>query len=280
MRFDPTGLSLRFGSREELDRFHHDLSDLLRRVIVEGMTTRTAAVDGAMQAREEMRRYVTVTRALNALRQQLRGGAEIAAARRRAVVSLGALDADPAGLSWLGPLLGDDVALALAHHGDPARSGALAQGLRDALAGGASLRAVASLLTRGAVDAALVQMLLDEGVIVVSAHAPPVDHGLGAALLADALGAELLVIVTTAPCAQLDEGRPSQRALVRVTASAARAHLAEGQLAQGSMGSAVDAALRFAVQPGRRAILTDPPHLAAALAGEAGTTVVADDESA
>lgn len=71
MRFDADALTLRFASRDELDRFHNDLTDLLRRAIVDGATK--DAFEGVAHAKGEMKRYAAVTRALNALRGQLRG---------------------------------------------------------------------------------------------------------------------------------------------------------------------------------------------------------------
>lgn len=70
MRFDPDALTLRFASRDELDRFHHDLTDLLRRALADGATKDPH--ESVANAKGEMRRYATVTRALNALRGQLR----------------------------------------------------------------------------------------------------------------------------------------------------------------------------------------------------------------
>lgn len=72
MRYDGDALTLRFASRDELDRFHRDLSDLLRRAIREGAAATQTAEEGAAHARDEMRRYATVARALNALRGSLR----------------------------------------------------------------------------------------------------------------------------------------------------------------------------------------------------------------
>jgi carbamate kinase len=42
----------------------------------------------------------------------------------------------------------------------------------------------------------------------------------------------------------------------------------------------MEAAARFVSRPGRRAIICDPPNLADALAGRAGTSVHADGERA
>lgn len=72
MRYDPDSLTLRFASRDELDRFHRDLGDLLRRAVTEGATPDEDPVVGATRARDAMKAFATVTRALNAIRGPLR----------------------------------------------------------------------------------------------------------------------------------------------------------------------------------------------------------------
>jgi carbamate kinase len=104
-----------------------------------------------------------------------------------------------------------------------------------------------------------------------------VDKDLTAALLADAVGAELLAIVTDVPCAFLGWRTPRQSPLRRAGASRVRALLAEGHFAPGSMGPKMLACARFASRPGRRALICDPAGLEAALRGEAGTSVVPDE---
>jgi carbamate kinase len=103
-----------------------------------------------------------------------------------------------------------------------------------------------------------------------------VDKDLTAALLASELGADLLVVLTDVPCAYTDYRTPRQAAVGRVSASRARRLLEEGHFAPGSMAPKMAACARFAVRPGRRAMVCDLPSLAAALRGEAGTVVVPD----
>lgn len=150
-------------------------------------------------------------------------------------------------------------------------------------------RVVASPEPRAVVEAALVETLLDAGAIVVAAGGggvpvvekegrlhgvdAVVDKDLTAALLAEAIGAELLVILTGVPCAYLDWRKAAERPVGRVSVREAREHLAAGHFPPGSMGPKIEAAARFASKEGRRAVITDPPHLIAALAGEAGTIV-------
>jgi carbamate kinase len=54
----------------------------------------------------------------------------------------------------------------------------------------------------------------------------------------------------------------------------ARAYLRQGEFAAGSMGPKIEAALRFLDFGGRRAIITAPEFMAAAVAGAAGTEIL------
>ncbi len=146
----------------------------------------------------------------------------------------------------------------------------------------------------GVIDVDVIEMLLARGALVVAAGGGGVpvverdgalegvdaviDKDLAAALLADRVGASLLVILTDVPCAYTDWRTAAQRPVGRVTASRARELLAEGHFPPGSMGPKVEAAARFAARAGRRAIITNPATVAAALAGEGGTLVVPDVE--
>lgn len=105
-----------------------------------------------------------------------------------------------------------------------------------------------------------------------------IDKDLTSAVLAGAIGADLLLILTDVPCAYTSFGTPEQAPIGRVTASRARALLAAGHFAPGSMAPKIEACARFAARRGRRALVTDPPSLAAALREEAGTLVVPDAE--
>ena len=66
-----------------------------------------------------------------------------------------------------------------------------------------------------------------------------------------------------------------QRALDRVTVDDAKRYLAEGHFGAGSMAPKIQAIIRFLESGGRRAIVTCPPDLEDAVAGNAGTAFVA-----
>lgn len=100
-----------------------------------------------------------------------------------------------------------------------------------------------------------------------------VDKDLASGVLATAIGAELLILLTDVPQVALDFGKPTQQGLARLGIAEALAHLGEGQFPPGSMGPKVRAAVEFLRRGGRRAIITDPPTLADALRGKGGTTL-------
>ncbi len=101
-----------------------------------------------------------------------------------------------------------------------------------------------------------------------------IDKDLTSAMLAAQLGAEALVMLTGVDRVALDFGKPTQRALDRLTASEARHHLADGQFPPGSMGPKIDAALRYLDSGGSEVIITSLDRVYDALQGSAGTRIV------
>jgi carbamate kinase len=101
-----------------------------------------------------------------------------------------------------------------------------------------------------------------------------IDKDLTAAVLADELDADALVIATDVDAVVLGFGTDHARPVGRVTAAELRAHAAEGQFARGSMGPKVEAVLRFADRPGRRAVITSLDRIADAVAGDDVGTVL------
>jgi carbamate kinase len=150
-------------------------------------------------------------------------------------------------------------------------------------------RVVASPQPLEIVDCGVIDALLSLGVVVIGAGGGGVpvvrgesgmlrgvdaviDKDLSAALLAELLSADLLVILTGIDAAYRDFGTSQATPLPRLTPTEARALAAQGHFAPGSMGPKVDAAARFAAWGGR-AVICDPPSLPAALEGRAGTTL-------
>jgi carbamate kinase len=95
-----------------------------------------------------------------------------------------------------------------------------------------------------------------------------IDKDLAAALLAQDVGADMLLLLTDVPYVELDWGTAAARPLRVATPQELRAL----GLAQGSMGPKAEAAARFA-ERGGRAVICALDAAADALAGEAGTVV-------
>ena len=94
-----------------------------------------------------------------------------------------------------------------------------------------------------------------------------------AALLAGDLGAELLVLLTSADQLFAHFGRTEQRPLERISTAELRKLRNDGHFPPDSVGSKVEAALEFVDDGGAAAIITSADKLAAALADRAGTRV-------
>ncbi|MGB7434712.1 MAG: carbamate kinase, partial [Candidatus Acidiferrum sp.] len=101
-----------------------------------------------------------------------------------------------------------------------------------------------------------------------------IDKDRCSALLAMELGAELLVFSTGVTHACLHFGKENEKPLFRLSWQEARTYLRQGEFAAGSMGPKVEAALRFLDFGGRRAIITAPEFMAAAVGGAAGTEIL------
>lgn len=99
-----------------------------------------------------------------------------------------------------------------------------------------------------------------------------IDKDLGCSLLARELRADLFLITTAVEKVALDFGTPKQRWLDHLTLAEAKSYLAEGvHFARGSMAPKIAATIEYLEGGGKRAIITDPPNIARALAGETGT---------
>jgi carbamate kinase len=103
-----------------------------------------------------------------------------------------------------------------------------------------------------------------------------IDKDRASALLAAKVGLDTLVLVTGVDQVYVHFGTDRQRALNRISASEARRYLEEGEFPAGSMGPKVESALQFLGAGGRQAVITSLGKLPEALAGTAGTRIVAD----
>lgn len=110
----------------------------------------------------------------------------------------------------------------------------------------------------------------DEGLEGVEAV---VDKDFTAAVVADAVDAEALVILTAVDNAMVDYGKPTARAIGRTTVQEMQRYVDAGQFAPGSMLPKVQAAMKFAQKPGRRAIIASLEHASDAIDGQVGTII-------
>jgi carbamate kinase len=102
-----------------------------------------------------------------------------------------------------------------------------------------------------------------------------IDKDLASSMLARQLDAELFLVSTAVERVAIDFNRPTQRWLDRLTRTEAEAYLRAGQFPEGSMAPKIRAIVAYLDRPARRGVITDPPNIGRALAGEAGTSIVA-----
>jgi carbamate kinase len=103
-----------------------------------------------------------------------------------------------------------------------------------------------------------------------------IDKDRASAVLARAVDASLLVMLTGVECVALDFGTRWQRDMARLTVSDADRLLGAGEFPPGSMGPKIESAVRFVREVGRPAIVTCSERLLEAVRGVAGTRVVLD----
>jgi carbamate kinase len=154
--------------------------------------------------------------------------------------------------------------------------------------GAAWRRVVASPLPQRVVEAEVIRLLTDAGVVVVCAGGGGVpvretvdgtlrgveaviDKDLTAALLAEVLGADALVLLTDVAGVETDFGQPGSEVIRTATPTELRAR----SFPAGSMGPKVEAACRFVERTGGIAAIGSLTEAAALLAGRSGTLVSA-----
>ena len=145
-------------------------------------------------------------------------------------------------------------------------------------------------------ELATIKLLLEAGVIVIAVGgggAPVyddpklgwegldavIDKDLAAAVLARDVGAELLLILTDVDAVYVDWGKPTKRALTRISADEAERLDRSGEFGEGSMAPKIRASIDFVRRTGGRAIITALERGRDAVRGTAGTTITASPEN-
>ncbi len=101
-----------------------------------------------------------------------------------------------------------------------------------------------------------------------------IDKDYAAAVLAQAVGADYLFILTAVDYVCINFGKPDQKELKTMSLQEAQSYLDEGQFAAGSMGPKVQAALNFVKSGGnRRAVIASLEKAPLAMRGESGTLI-------
>jgi carbamate kinase len=149
-------------------------------------------------------------------------------------------------------------------------------------------RVVGSPRPQRVVETRLIRLLLESGAVVVCAGGggvpvirdgtgqlrgveAVVDKDLTSSVLAEALDADVLLVLTDVAAVMTDFGRPTQAPIPRSTPHALR----EQGFPSGSMGPKVEAVCRFVELTGGMAAIGSLEDAAAILRGEAGTVVTA-----
>ncbi|UCH86845.1 MAG: carbamate kinase [Dehalococcoidia bacterium] len=104
-----------------------------------------------------------------------------------------------------------------------------------------------------------------------------IDKDLASAKLAQEVGAHIFLIATDVEGAALHYGQPDQEYLRTITVKEATRYLEEGHFALGSMQPKIEAVIGFLRSGGKRAVITSLETIEEAVAGEAGTELVAGD---
>ena len=103
-----------------------------------------------------------------------------------------------------------------------------------------------------------------------------IDKDRASALLANELGADLLLISTAVEQVALDFGKPQQTWIDEMSLEEAKKYLNESiHFAPGSMAPKIEAVIRYLEAGGGEALITNPENIERAMRGETGTRVTA-----
>lgn len=152
-------------------------------------------------------------------------------------------------------------------------------------------RVVPSPLPLGIVNKRILQKLVDEGTIVITAGGggipvyveidgtyegvdAVVDKDWASAVLARDIKAHTLVILTNVDNVYINYNKPNQKKVAEIRVSRAKRYLKEGHFPPGSMGPKIEAAITFLESGGKEVIITSMDRAKQAILGEAGTKII------
>ncbi len=141
------------------------------------------------------------------------------------------------------------------------------------------------------VELPVIRTLLDSGVLVVAAggggipviikpdgslrpRPAVIDKDAASCLLAQRLGAKVLLFSTDVDRVSLNFGKPEQSEIDRMNVAECRKYLDDGHFAVGSMRPKIEAAIAFLDGGGEEVIITQPHRLEGAMHGTHGTHIV------
>ena len=139
-------------------------------------------------------------------------------------------------------------------------------------------------------EADAIQELVDAGQIVIAAGGggipvyreddgtlegidAVIDKDRTAAVLAENIAADTLIILTQVEKVYINFGKPNEQALDKINLEEAKKYYDEGHFLPGSMGPKIEAVIKFLENGGQHALITATDKLPEALAGKTGTII-------
>jgi carbamate kinase len=140
------------------------------------------------------------------------------------------------------------------------------------------------------VEGAIVKRLVDDGTIVIAVGGGGVpvsldadgylvgvegvvDKDLASSLLAATIGITRIIDLTSVDHVKLQFGTPAEQDLKRITLADAKAYLAAGHFAPGSMEPKIQAAIQFLEHGGQHVVITSPENAIDGFDGRIGTQI-------
>ncbi|UCE23493.1 MAG: carbamate kinase [Candidatus Zixiibacteriota bacterium] len=154
-------------------------------------------------------------------------------------------------------------------------------------------RVVPSPIPYKAVESETIKTLVEQGTIVIAGGGggipiyidekgnyegidAVIDKDLGSAVIAEDIGAGILLILTDIDKVAINYGKPDEKELDQVSLSEIKAYHQQGHFPPGSMGPKIEAAIKFLQSGGDIVAITSLDNALKVLRGEAGTRIVPD----